>query len=92
MSNRFEGEIDFRQYLTQVRRRTVNTQNSYVSYMNKLADGNGGHVCPGCLYDDRTLADILNQMALTEKQHNDLRSAGRAYYACFKGADAIRHV
>ena len=92
MDNGFEGEADFRKYLTQVRRRTVNTQNSYISYMNKIADGNGGHVCPGCLYDERTLGLLLDQMMLTEKQHRDLRSAGRAYFACFKGDGIIRHV
>lgn len=92
MDNQFEGEAEFRQYLTRVRRLKANTQNSYVSYMNKLSDGNGGHICPGCVYDDRTLAEILDRMVLTEKQHNDLRSAGRAYYSCFKGDGVVRHV
>ena len=92
MDNRLEGESDFRQYLARVKRLSANTQNSYVSYMNKLADGNGGHICPGCLYDERTLLDMLNQMALTEKQHNDLRSAARAYISCFKADGVVRHV
>ena len=92
MDNRFEGEADFRQYLTRVRRLTVGTQNSYASHMNKLADGNGGHICPGCVYDERTLADILDRMDLTEKQHNDFRSAGRAYYSCFKNESIVQHV
>lgn len=84
MTSRFEGETEFRDYLARVKLRRPNTRDSYVSYLNKMADGNGGHVCPGCLSDERSLAEMLDQMILTEKQHNDLRSAARAYISCFK--------
>ncbi len=84
MSEKFEGEPEFRKFLAAVKMLAPNTQNSYVSYLNKIADGAGGHVCPACLYDELTLAGILDRMELTEKQHNDLRSAGRAYITCFK--------
>lgn len=90
MSNRLEAEPDFREYLARAKRLTPNTQNSYVSYMNSLADGNGGHICPGCLHDELTLVRMLDQMSLTQKQHNDMRSAGRAYIACFNGVGEIR--